>query len=329
MIPFQAQFGAIKIPVLTTTGYFAASEPGALYYFGEHLRHNSRADHALVIGPYDDAGLARGLSPIAAGAVAEAAANLDLAELRYQWLDHVFKGGPMPSVVKDRVNYELPGANEWRHAPSLESFEKNARRFYLEPEAAGIGRTLSTHKPARVLSTRQMVSLADRSDVARVWSADVVARSPDLHNAVAFIGQPLTQPLDVAGLFSARLDLTVNKMDVDLELALYEQTAGGEFVRLFGPAQAFRASYVRDRAHRHLLRAGAREQLPLRSERFTARRLQAGSRLVVVLGVVKRPDREINYGTGNDVSEESLADGAIPLKVDWYNDSYIDLPLGP
>ena len=46
----------------------------------------------------------------------------------------------------------------------------------------------------------------------------------------------------------------------------------------------------------------------------------------MVLGISKRPDREINYGTGNDVSEESIADGKIPLKIRWYNDSYIEIP---
>jgi len=47
----------------------------------------------------------------------------------------------------------------------------------------------------------------------------------------------------------------------------------------------------------------------------------------MVLGINKRPDREINYGTGHDVSEESIADGKIPLKISWYNDSYIDIPV--
>ena len=60
---------------------------------------------------------------------------------------------------------------------------------------------------------------------------------------------------------------------------------------------------------------------------MTSRQLQPGSRLVLVLGIDKRPDREINYGTGDDVSEESIADGKIPLKIRWHNDSYIDIPV--
>jgi hypothetical protein len=60
---------------------------------------------------------------------------------------------------------------------------------------------------------------------------------------------------------------------------------------------------------------------------MTSRQLQAGSRLVMVLAVNKRPDREINYGTGNDVSEESIADGKIPIKIRWFGDSYIEIPI--
>ena len=75
------------------------------------------------------------------------------------------------------------------------------------------------------------------------------------------------------------------------------------------------------------MKAGEREQLPFKSERMTSRQLQTGSRLVMILGVNKRPDREINYGTGNDVSEESIADGRIPVKIQWYGDSYIDIPI--
>jgi hypothetical protein len=108
---------------------------------------------------------------------------------------------------------------------------------------------------------------------------------------------------------------------------LYERLASGDYICLFNPAYELRASYAQDRVNRHLFRAGVRQELSFKSERIISRHLQAGSRLVLVLGINKRPDREINYGTGNDVSEESIADGKIPLKVRWYSDSYIDIPV--
>jgi len=47
----------------------------------------------------------------------------------------------------------------------------------------------------------------------------------------------------------------------------------------------------------------------------------------VVLGINKRSDRQINYGTGAPVNDENVEDARIPLKVRWYSDSYIDLPI--
>jgi hypothetical protein len=116
-------------------------------------------------------------------------------------------------------------------------------------------------------------------------------------------------------------------MDVDLNIALYERLANGDYLRLFEPACEIRASYARDRIHRHLLKSGERQQLAFTSERLTSRRLQAGSRLVMVLGINKRPDREINYGSGEDVSAESIANAGSALIIRWYGDSYLDIPV--
>jgi hypothetical protein len=137
----------------------------------------------------------------------------------------------------------------------------------------------------------------------------------------------LTKATEFNGLFSGKLDFTVNKMDMDLNVTLYELLPGGDYIYLFNPTYEFRAGYARDRVNRHLLKAGERQELIFKSERMTSRRLQPGSRLVMILGVSKRPDREINYGTGGDVSEETIADGKPPLKIQWYNDSYIDIPI--
>ena len=130
----------------------------------------------------------------------------------------------------------------------------------------------------------------------------------------------------MSGLITGRLDFVVNKMDMDLDIAMYELRSSGEYLRLFNPAYELRLSYAADRVHRHLLKAGERQAGRVHRERMTSRQLEKGSRLVMVLRVSKRPDREINYGTGGDVSEESMADGKVPLKVRWFNDSYIEVP---
>jgi hypothetical protein len=47
----------------------------------------------------------------------------------------------------------------------------------------------------------------------------------------------------------------------------------------------------------------------------------------VLLSVNKNPYAQVNYGTGADVSDESLRDAGPPLRVEWRNDSYIEVPI--
>jgi putative CocE/NonD family hydrolase len=327
MVPYREQFAHINIPILTMTGYYAGSETGALYYFAQHHKYNPHPDHTLIIGPYDDSVMQRGPSATLQSYAVDSAALIDIRELRYQWFDHVLKGSATPSLLKDRVNFEVMGANEWRHVASLDAMAKGSLRFYLDAGGSGDRHRLTQRAVLRQPPLRQTVSLTDRRDAGWTAPADFTSRNLAAHNATMFVSEPLTKTTEFNGLFSGRLDFKVNKMDMDLNITLYELLPSGDYIYLFNPTYEFRASYVRDRVHRRLLKAGEREELLIRSERMTSRRFQPGSRLVMILGVNKRPDREINYGTGTDVSEESIADGKIPIKVQWYGDSYIEIPI--
>jgi hypothetical protein len=283
----------------------------------------------LLIGPYDAESMQHGASDSVRGYQVDESALIDLRELRYQWLDHALKGGAPPALLADRVNFQVMGANEWGHVASLQAMANGSLKFYLSAGAADSaeGRRLIRRKSPKSASITQTVSLADRSDAAWLPPSDLITRNLVTHNSVTFVSAPFKTPADFNGLLSGRLDFAVNKMDMDIDIAAYALTAGGDYVRLFNPADELRLSYAGDRVHRHLLKAGERQKLAFRGERMTSRRLEAGARLVIVLRVSKRPDREINYGTGNDVSEESIEDGRTPIKVRWYNDSYIEIPV--
>ena len=60
---------------------------------------------------------------------------------------------------------------------------------------------------------------------------------------------------------------------------------------------------------------------------MTSRQLKPDSRIVVLLNIIKQPDLQINYGTGKDVSDETIADAGEPLHINWFGDSFIDLPV--
>jgi len=327
LLPYREQFAHIDIPVLTMTGYYAASAPGDLYFFTQHHRYNPHANHTLLIGPYDESMMRAGAAANLRGYQVDPVALVDFRELRYQWFDHVFKDAAMPALLSDAVNYEVMGANEWRHAASLEAMADGSLRYYLDTAGSGANRRLSLHKQANDAFVPQNANLVDRRDAAWTPPTDLVSKSLAPRFGTIFVSEPLPKASAFSGLFSGRLDFEVNKMDLDLNITLYELLANGDYVRLFSPTYEMRASYAEDRAHRHLLKAGERQKLAFKSERITSRQLQAGSRIAMVLSISKRPDREINYGTGGDVSEESIADGKIPIKIRWYSDSYIDIPI--
>lgn len=323
-IPFRDGFAKIDIPVLTTAGYYGG-DAGALYYFGQHTRYRPKAHHALLVGPWDDS-TAQGLSPVLRGYPIDAAGLVDLQALRYAWLDHIFRNTPKPELLKDRVNWQLMGANQWRHAPSLAAMGKDALRFYLEPSDAAQPNRLTQVKPAKLASVEQIVAFADRKSSGEPPAADIIRRSIAMSDTLSFVSEPLPQAIEFSGLLSGRLDLTPNKKDVDLHITAYELLPGGTYIQLFDPYE-FRASYAGDRAQRRLLKAGVRQELAFKTERLSSRRLSAGSRLVIVLGVNKRRDREINYGSGGEVSRESMAEAKTPLKIRWHGGSYVDLPV--
>ena len=47
----------------------------------------------------------------------------------------------------------------------------------------------------------------------------------------------------------------------------------------------------------------------------------------MLLTVNKNGNAQINYGTGKDVSDESIADAGDPLIARWYSDSVIHVPV--
>lgn len=329
MVPYREQFAHLDIPILTTSGYFDDSEPAALYYFSQHQRYDPHADHTLLIGPYDGSVIQHGslTSPVLHDYAIDPAARLDLRELRYQWLDHALKGGALPQQLSGRINYEVMGANQWLHASSFAALSASSQRYYLETSGSGGNHRLSRRKSPKLAAIAQMIRFKDRSDAGWLPPTDLISKSLVTHNAVLYQSDPLPKATRMSGLFTGHLDFAVNKMDMDVNIAMYELQSSGEYLRLFNPAYELRLSYAADRVHRHLLKAGERQEVAFTSERMTSRQLEKGSRLVMVLRVSKRPDREINYGTGGDVSEESIADAGVPLKVRWFNDSYIEVPV--
>ncbi|HEX4803752.1 MAG TPA: CocE/NonD family hydrolase [Myxococcaceae bacterium] len=333
VIPFEREFARINIPVLQTAGYYYGGPGAAVYYFTEHYKHAPKGEHYLLIGPYDHFGaqvgvvrLLGGIHATLAGMNLDPVALIDIEDVRFQFFDYALKKAPKPELLKDKVNYQVTGANLWKHAPSFERMANGRLRLHLDSTISGKSYQLSEQPLSADSFVAHVVNMADRSDADRkAPGGGVVDKEVDAWNGLQFVSDLLPAATELSGLFSGRLDFTANKKDFDFEIDLYELTARGDYVQL-APYWS-RASYVGHPGRRRLLTPGKREHLDIQSIRLMGRRLEAGSRIALVLRVVKSPERQINYGSGKDVSDETIADAKTPLEIKWYGNSYVELPV--
>ncbi|WP_316838671.1 CocE/NonD family hydrolase [Pedobacter gandavensis] len=322
MIPYQKEFAAINIPVLTITGYFDSDQDGALYYFKQHHQWNSAPNHYLLIGPYDHGGAQGVMSPTLYGYNLDSVAKININQLAFQWFDYVLKDGLKPALLKDKVNYQTMDTSLWGHAPSLEKMNDDVLQFYFSEEKKGKYYQLTTKKTTGKLA--QEMDFSSREISTKVPDYNLLTDTIDTKGSLIFISEALKEEVTLNGQFSATLQVVINKRDLDIVVGLYEQQADGKFFRL--SASLHRASYAKDRSKRNLLKPGKLESIPI-TGKFISKRLHKGSKLMLSLELIKNPNFQVNYGTDKAVSDESILDAISPLKVQWLGSSAIQIPI--
>ncbi|WP_420149061.1 CocE/NonD family hydrolase [Spirosoma sp.] len=326
MAPYKQDFARIEIPILAFDGYYNDSQNSSLYYLKELQQYSPKTPWYLVIGPYGHFGTQIGGERVINGYRVDSVALFDIKQLTYQWLDYVLKSGPKPTMLKDKINYEVMGGNEWRSAPSLAKMNNGFLTFYLTDKKTNGFYSLSPKKPLTTGYLSQQVDFADRQTSNNNYYPYPLARKTiDSSNGFVFVSEPLAQQLLVNGSFLGQLSISINKKDVDLGLTLYELTPTGEYFHL--SYYLGRASYAKDMTKRFLLRPGERTTIDFSNTHLVSKQVSKGSRLVLAVNVNKNPFSQLNYGTGKEVSTETILDAKEPLQLKWYNSSYIKVPV--
>jgi putative CocE/NonD family hydrolase len=325
MVPYKQDFAKINIPVLSITGYYDDGQISAMHYVKEHYKYNPKANHYLIIGPYDHFGAQRGGIPVLREYKVDSVALINTPEITFQWLDYIMKGGPKPAILKDKINFEVMGANKWRHVPSLEKMADKTLTLYLTNRKNLTDYMLSEAKPVKQTFIKQEVDLADRKTVNNDYYPSPIIREVDRENGLFFITKPFDKAIAVNGTFTGELKAIINKKDMDIGVSLFEVMPDGRYFQL--SYYLGRASYAKDMSVRKLLHPGRVETIPFERTRMVSRQLSKGSRLMVVVNIDKNPFAQINYGTGKDVSDETINDAKVPLKIKWFTDSFIKVPI--
>ncbi len=327
MTPHGREFAKIDIPVLTITGYFDDGQQSALDYLRRHLAQRPEAEHVLLIGPWSHEGAQASRKPaMHNGYAIDSVAMVDTPEITFQWMDHVFRGAPKPDLLRDRVNYQVMGANVWKHAPSIDAMSRERKTLYLGAARTGEHHTLSERPDAPASALLQIVDFSDRStSLGDTYPNPVIGKTLDASSGLVFESAPFEKAVEVSGLFSGELHVTTDRRDLDYAVTLYERLPTGELFQL--SYIIGRASHAEDMSTRRLLTPGRKTILRFDRTRMTSRQLQPGSRLVVAVSVNKNAYAQVNHGTGKDVSDESIADAGEPMRVQWHTSSRIHVPI--
>jgi uncharacterized protein len=340
MVPNPEQYKKFSLPILTITGDYDGDQPGAFTYYKRHMEYanaESKANHYLIIGPWDHAGTRTPKREMGGLKFAEASA-LDLNKLHTEWYDWTMKGGKKPEFLKKRVAYYVMGAEEWKYADNLETLANDKMTLYLASNnnAGDIfhsgmllqgkgGSTASDHWNYDPLNT--VAGLAEPVDDPAPLTSQRSAFSLNGEGLI-YHSEELTADTEVSGFAKLTLWLTMDVADTDLGVELWEVLADGSAVQL--SSASMRARYRDSLRQEKLATPGKPEKYVFDNFMFFSRRLAKGSRVRLIVGSENTPSTEKNYNSGGVVSKETGKDAKtahIQLLHDGEHVSVLELPV--
>ncbi|WP_084454793.1 CocE/NonD family hydrolase [Novosphingobium rosa] len=338
-----AQLSRVTIPVLAITGDYDASQVGLRHFMALHdgaVTPADRAMNAMVIGAWDHHAT-REAKRIVGGVDFGPGNVVDLLDLHRQWYDWVLGRGPKPAFLTDQFVYYQGGANAWRSAPSLAAATVAQQTLWLASKGGSSG-SLATHgvlaeNPGRAVQDGYVYDPSVPGRNEGIEGYDMV--SPDyLTNDAAvrrlngeglvYETPVLDKPLDLAGIPSAELWLSMDVPDTDIRVALYAVQPDG--TQIFLSQDQIRARYRTSLERETLVTPGKLERYDFHRFDFLARRIPAGGRLRLVispLGLSLHDER--NRNSGGVVADETTRDNRTAHVTLWMGPgrSQLHLPI--
>lgn len=329
MTPQDKEFAAIDIPILSTTGYFDDDQTGALYYYKQYQKWNKSNNYYLVIGPYDHFGAQQFPRKKLNDYTIDEVAFIPIQNLIYEWFNYILKDGTKPEFLKDKVNLQVMGANTWIHGNTLQEMKSDYLTFGIAKGNGSIHTLTNETQPKSSILLK--VDLTNKSQVLlsgeNEYCGFPALLPKELANNKDFImlrSEPLSKAI-ITGAPEAHLEFITNKKDFDIAFQLYEELPDGTYAALSN--NIARASMTNDISTRKLLEPGVQQKVEMNNNFMACRQLKEGSRLVILLGVNNRADWQVNYGSGKDVSDETVKDARVPLEIEWLPETEFRIPI--
>ena len=211
------------------------------------------------------------------------------------------------------------------HKPSLNAMTNDTLQFHLSSEKGNDFYALKPKSNSSEISIS--VDFKDRKTMnnSDYYPWPLERDQINVKDGLIFKSETLKEDVIINGSFSGNLEFSIDKKDVDYSVILYQLTPEGNYFHL--SYYIGRASYAKDREQRNLLIPNQKTQVSFNNSKLISKKLEKGSRIVVVVNVDKNNNAQINYGTGKDVNKENIKDAEIPLNITFTGNSSIYLPV--
>jgi hypothetical protein len=317
--PKPDQFAKMNFKVFTATGFFDDDQPGALHYYRRYSQYAPAGkvrDLLLVIGPWDHGGTQHPNKTIDGLAIPENAV-LDMNALHADWYDWVLGHGPKPALLSDRVTYYVMGANEWRHAHTLDGASSGNLRLYLDDPKGTPGNVSAPGMLALAQPGAEPPAVIedDPRTLPELAVADKLADEnllsqfrAGMKDAQVFETAPLTHDTEIAGHMHLDLIVQSDAPDFDLWAQVLLVKADGSAVTL---ATDMRRARFRDGFFKQeLLTPEQVVTIPFEFN-WLAWRIPSGAKLRLVVMPLNSPNYQKNYNTGGRIGYEDPKDARV------------------
>jgi hypothetical protein len=335
----KEQYDQIDIPILTITGHYDDDQPGAMEYYRKHMDSSSscKADHYLLIGPWDHAGT-RDPKIEFGGIKFSEAAILDMNQLHKQWYDWRMKAGKKPTLLKKRVAYYVMGEEKWKYADSLEAIPVEEKKIYLSSSEGASDVFHSGSLDEKPTQGRPFDSYTydplDRRFGELEWKENIEYLTDQTYelnlfgNGLVYHSEPLPRNTEITGWVKFLAWISIDVPDTDFRVRLSEVLPNGKVIKL--TEDFLRARYRESKRVEKLVTPGEINLYTFDGFTFFSRRIAKGSCLRLIISCPNTIYLEKNYNSGGVVAEESGKD-AHTAHVTLYHDmehvSYLEIPV--
>ena len=231
----------------------------------------------------------------------------------------------------------MPGADEWRYAPTLEEASSGrALTLYLSDPEGTPGDVFHSGRLLRQAAADEPPALlvSDPRELPELAVADY-AENEDLTSqfrayekrAVTFHSDPFPVATEIAGHPRVSLTVQADAPDFDLWAELLMVLPDGSALQLGEDVR--RARFRHGPFTEELLTPDEVVEIPFQFY-WTARRIPAGARLRLTVAPLNSPTYQKNYNSGGRIGHESMADARVAhIRIfhDGERSSTLVLPL--